>query len=39
LFTLVKTDQLRPGIVLAASYQTGGLHRALVIRLVVSSVV
>jgi hypothetical protein len=36
---LVNTDQLMPGNVLAARYQTGGFHRTLVIRVVISSAV
>ena len=39
MYRLVNTDQLRPGNVLAARYQTGGFHRALVITVVDSSVV
>ena len=39
MYRFVNTDQLRPGNVLAARYQTGRFHRALIIRLVDSSVV
>ena len=39
MYRMVNSDQLRPGNVLAARYQAGGFHRALVIRVVDSSVV
>ena len=39
MYRMVNTDQLRPGNMLAARYQTGGFHRALVIKVLDSSVV